>query len=74
MAAPKEKIGGLERVALEHADAVLRMEAQCKKSVGQAHVAGHRRSRCALSCAALRIWVRTSIVSCPRSASQCQSR
>src|SRR4029450_3468899 len=45
-----KKVGELERFVLQHADPVLRTEAQCKKSVGEPH-------------AALRIWVRTSIVS-----------
>jgi hypothetical protein len=65
---------GVERVVI--AGPVLRTEVQCKKSVGQAHAALPRlgEGEPPLAAAALRTWVRTSIVSLPRSAPQCQGR
>jgi hypothetical protein len=36
---PQKKNGGFQRVVLDHADAVLGIEPQCQKPVGQAHPA-----------------------------------
>jgi hypothetical protein len=82
----QKEIGGLERVVLQHADAVLWPKAQCKKSIGQAHATlpclgegeppvarRHCLALCVVVCGAAHLGAHIHHF-LPRFASQCQSR